>query len=774
MGARSRPSRRQFVAAGVAGAAASAVLVRRRLRAADIDPFAPVEGRDIGPDSHFPVDASRYQTVTPPSLPRKGAGGLGRRSYLEFIPAESSYGIRAITNNPDRGVYGVRHATPALAQYDAKPEASAAEAIKRCLHFYETAVRAIVDKKGWHEQYMFDPTLLCLHRKVIAGHGHWSSEDESWFREFYLWMCRTVHVWGNVDSFWRGPMHRATGEAIMRLLALHLYPDIPEAAEWTRYTGLQWNDWWSFRDNPINDINYFHGMIFPLVVGAYLMGRTEVFTDSGMRRFWDRLIEMTTPDGAVVPFGPSWGWNSHAGERMMALEFAATYTRDGRYRFVAHRLFNYLQLQRDVVLSHHILDHFSQLGSALAYFVIDDSIAPKSPSAASAVLYHKETLRVQDKRGAQPYLADVDPDPHKAHIDCGLLCTHKTMPFKLCLRSGWQAGDMYMLVDLFPRHEPMNVTGVLGLTRWGSATTCSYSNKDVTNWLNMLRVEDVTGKAPRIRNRDPLLADKYYQTVQVSEFRDHPIATYAAVLVDDYNGFPMSLRREFFFIKNRFVLIRDTAVAQTEFVARIGPGWDTQFVGPQVGACWANTYVQAPITNEHKLHNPPVDLLICHAPKPDRRLQLVDASSDPRRETTPFTLRYVWEGALRPGVEHCFSHLLLPTIPVHPDAPAASSLSGENENIMRNGPVRGISALIDTPEQTVWRIRSETDREEWIVVGARRPSVHARPDAVLPTRLAVDAPPLHTDARLAYVELRAGKIRRSWYVGGSYLRIRPA
>jgi len=711
---------------------------------------------NIGPSSRFMEDVSRYD-LPPASLSMPKQVKVTRQSYLDFIDAKSVYGIEAITNNPKRGVYGVRHAFPALAQYDAHPDPRHAEAIKKCLHNFDAAVREVVRQHGWHEAYMHDPTLLCMYRKVFTAHGQWSAADERWFREFFLWLNRTVHVWGGEETYWRGPMHRATGEGIMKLLAVQLYPDAPEAAEWKRYGDLQWNDWWSFRDNPINDINYFHGQIFPMILGAHLMGRKEVFTDPEMRKFWDRLIEMTTPDGAVVPFGPAWGWNSHAGERMMALEFVATYTGDGRYRFVAHRLFNYMLQQRDVMVTQHMMDHFSQLGCALAYFVANDAIAPVMPSAASAIIYHKETLRTRKKDGAQTYLTDLDPDPKKAHIDCGLFCTNKTMPFKLCLRSGWNPGDMYMLVDLFPRHEPMNPTGVLGFTRYGSVMACAFDSKGITDWLNMLKVEDVSGKAPRIKNTNPAMADAYYMTVTVPEFRDDPTATYAAVLVDDYNGFPMSVRREFFFIKNRFVLIRDTATTRQAFTARLGPGWSTQNVGPQLGSSWANTYFGAPVVFGRKLHNPQMDLLIYHAPKPDRRLQIIDETADVRRLAMPFTLRYVWEGELKPGVKHTFSQLLLPSIPkresVKSNMPGAATL----DKVLGQGAASGVSVLLDTPEQTVWRVRTEEGREEWVVLN----------DARAP----LDVQGLQTDARRVYLDMQAGKPAHVLAEDGKHLRL---
>ena len=155
----------------------------------------------------------------------------------------------------------------------------------------------------------------------------------------------------------------------MKQLAVKMYPDIPEAEAWAEYGRRQWNDWWDYRDNPINDTGYFCGQAFPLAIGAHLLGQDEVFTDPGMRKFWDRLIHMTTPDGAVIPFGPSSGWNASAAARLMFLEIAAAHSGDGRYRFAAHRLFNYLLYQHDVMKTHHMLDHFSQLGVAVAYFL---------------------------------------------------------------------------------------------------------------------------------------------------------------------------------------------------------------------------------------------------------------------------------------------------------------------------------------------------------------------------------------------------------------------
>jgi hypothetical protein len=719
---------------------------------------APQKGvKVVGRPCRFMEDVTRYDPDRRADKLLRKPEAVTRESYRAFIYPESTYGPKSIAGGPDRGQYGVRHAFPALVHYAATGDKAIGRGIKQTLRHYDRKIHAFVADKGWHSQYMFDPTLLCMFRKVFREKDDWTAEDEAWFKDFFLWLCRTVHVWGTKEHTWRGPMHRSTGEGIMKRLAITLYPDIPEAAAWRRYTDLQWNDWWAFRDNPINDTGYFHGQIFPLVIGSHLLGRKEVFADPEMRKFWDRLIDLTSPDGAVVPFGPSSGWNSGAAMRLMALEAAAAYTGDGRYRFVAHRLFDYLRSQQDVYRTHHMLDHFSQLGVAVAYFLANDGIQPVEPSASSALLHHKETLRVRGKKGAQRYLPDLDPDPLKAHVCCGLLCTSKVLPFKLCFRSGWRPGDLYMLVDLFPRHEPMNPAGVLGMSRYNSVLAHAIDSKGVTDWLNMLHVEDPTGKAPRVKNTDPLLADAYYMDVTVPTFKDGKHVTVAAVYVKDYNGFPMTLRREFLFVKNRFCLVRDTATFRERFRARLGPNWCTQNVGPQVGGHWANTYFTAPISFAHKLHNPQVDLLVYHAPRGDRQLVVTDDTADVRRLTVPYTVRYVWEGDVEPGRPVCFAHLLLPGLPkrnlVRSNVPGAASL----EDIYGDYMATGVTVLEDGPERTVWRIRSEKGREEWA--------------ALNPDGEAFDLEGLGTDARQAYVDVRDGKVAHAFVLGATHLHL---
>jgi len=676
-------------------------------------------------------DLQRYHV--PPaaadSIPRKP---VTRQSYIDYIKREPMHGrltglySEYFLAHPRCGHFGPRHALAALALFVADGDRRFGEACKIAMQDYDRAVREDVKKQGWHAFYMHMPTLLELHFRILREKGILTEEDEPWMRECVLFLSRNVHVWGTAPTFWRGPMHRAQGEGVMKRLAALRYPDAPEAKEWMAYSERVWHDWWDYRDNPINDTGYFFGQTFPVILGAHLMGRKEVFTDPGMKPFWERMLYEVTPDGATCPYGAHGGWNSGAPQRLWMLELMARYTRDGRYRWAAHRLFNYLEFQQKNLHKNHLLCHFTKLGLALAYLFADDSIEPVEPEPQTRVLWRKETLRVRGKQAATHYLKELDPAPDRAHICCNLICTDKVMPSKLVFRSGWAPGDLFMLVDLFPRHEPMNPTGIIGLTQYGSAMAMTISSKAVTTHENLFVVEDLSGTATVVSNPNTLTVDAYYMDVAVEELSEHELASHAVVRVKDFLGFPMTARREFFFVKNRFVLVRDEAQFREAFLARVGPVWHTQNVGPQAGPNWANTYFHAPYAQHVPLTNPPRDLLICHAPKADRRLTVTERG----HAEIPYSVRYAWQGITDPEKKLHFTFLLLPHEPVR-------SPSGLAEKI---------KFLKDDDAQAAVVVEVDENRQEWIVLNAGDKLFQAED--------------LSTDARQLYLDVRQGKVAR--------------
>lgn len=714
----------------------------------------------IGPPTYHMPHLDRFSERPPGPynypIPRET---VTRDTYMQWIEGSGHLNY-ADGDRPDNIYpYGPRHYMPVLARYVQTGERRWGEVCLRMLRAYGRWLQREVDAKGWHSNYMHEPTLIGMYARHLTQGGLLDMNEE-WFREMILFMNRTIHVWGTQPSFWRGPMHRSQGEGIMKGLAALWYPDAPDAEVWRDYAGKVYQDFWEFRDNPANDTGYYYGTTFPLFLGAELRDDGEFFTDPGMQPVFDRLLHEITPDGAIAPYGAHGGWNSSAAQRIWMLELLAARTGDGRYRFGAHKLMNYMLYQQDLYMTQHILaGPQSTEQIALAYLLADDSIAPVQPDPASRILYRKETLRIRNKQVAERYLHDLDPAPDKANICCNLLVTDREMPAKLVLRSGWAPGDFFALIDLFPRHDPLNVPGILGLTRWGAPLTQTFSAKGSSD-ENRLTIEDRGGTAGLRRNSDPELADPHYQEVDVEEFADFRAATVARVAVSDYQGFPVTYTREFVFAKNRFLFCRDTAHFEEGFLARIGPVFNTQNIGPQLGTHWANTYFTWPRAQWINTRTPPQDLLVYFGPQPGFRMEVLDRTAiDPRAADVPVQLRYVWQGVTEPDQR------LLATQVYYPHAPSLkmqiSNAPGDRtSDLLGTAGADGIALLRDAPELTVARFAFEESREEWVVCN--------------PAGAAVDEAGLQTDARYLYVDAQQGEVKSVSAVGATYLTLAGA
>ena len=322
---------------------------------------------------------------------------------------------------------------------------------------------------------------------------------------------------------------------------------------------------------------------------------------------------------------------------------------------------------------------------AAIYLLADDSIKPVEPDASSQLLYHKEMLRVSGKPSAAKYFAQfgqapLDPNPLYNNIDCLMIDTPRVIPWKLVLRSGWNPGDFFAEVDLYPRHDPLNPPGILGMTRWGACLGMPINAKGSSD-ENRLMIEDLSGSAPLRFNTNPDLQDKFYQETDVPEFTDLKGATFATVKVTNYQGFPVTYTREFLFLKNRFLVTRDMPLFEEGFLAQVAPIYNTQNVGPQIGDNWANTFFDAPRQSNTDLKNPPVDLLVWFAPQAGCRLQVFDRSAiDARAADVPVQVRYNWRGLTQPGQKLLFTQVFYPPQGQHEPHPLQRA---------RRGPARG-------------------------------------------------------------------------------------
>jgi len=380
--------------------------------------------------------------------------------------------------------------------------------------------------------------------------------------------------------------------------------------------------------------------------------------------------------------------------------------------------------------THHHIQALSLEDISLASLICDDTITPVEPDGGSQLLQRKEILRLTNAQAAEMF-------PDAGGVDCNMVMTQQVMPHKLVFRSGWNPGDMYMLVECYPRHDPLNPTAVLSFERYSAAFAEMSSEKFVSR-ENAVRIEDLSGDATYLgqktfRGEKKLPLGWAGMTSTVPAFTDHRLATHAHVRVTGYMGYEADQDREFLFVKNRFVLVRDESVFRDRFRGRVGPVWNIQHVGDVRGANWLNGWFSEYSFQQARLYDaPPFDLLIYHAPQPGRSLVLTPEEPDPASPRRLISSRYAWEGDVQPGTRLQFIQILLPHAPVR-DATAAANR---------------IRMLADEPGLAAAEI-TESGRCELAILNSTGTAIRLRPSSV---------GEIVTDARAAYIDCEGGKV----------------
>lgn len=692
------------------------------------------------PTSRYFVDAARYRFPNPdvadPAFYPVPRDPVDRDAYRRAIDASFP---DSPAGSPRYGMDALRVALPLLVRWVHTRQTRHRDAVFAALRGFHDALRAAVAERGWFWQFEDPAALLPVYRKVLIDTGA-LAPDTPWFREIALFYARNLHVWDSKPVEWRGACHRSLPEGMVKALVARWHPDIPEAERWARYGSLVLRDFLRARELPQNDTGY---MLGPLIVlgcaGDQWTGDDRLWSDPALRRLWDRLRVEVSPDGAVHPYGPNGGWNSTADYRIALLERAAARTGDGRHRFVAHRLFNHLRWQADGASpGSWRIDQGSLWHICLAWLFADERVRPVAPEPGSLWTRRGEAIRIPhtDKALTERLLGDADPDPDRGHICCSWHLSGKEWPDKLILRGGWNHGDLFALVELHPTSFPANPGGILGLSRWGAPFTQVVTSKGASI-ENRLQVEDLGGKARRRLHPDRLRIDEFWKSgampdirSEVLDFEETADATFARVRVLNADGLPVVYEREFLFVKNRFLATRETVVFEEAFRARVCPLWNTQNVGPQIGAHWANTFLSHPVGDNGTTSRPtpPADLLVWFAPRPDCRLEVRDRlADDPRAEACPNQVRYVWEGDAAVGTRLLFTQIYLP----HPPHRARPTSNNPNpgaraayaDRLQETAGAAGIETLRDEPDITVLKLDLLPERTEWVVFNPARNTV---------------------------------------------------
>jgi hypothetical protein len=678
--------------------------------------------------------------VTAPSLP-----GVTNAEYGDYALASQE----SLVPNPKMDVWGPRVGLTLLAKYHLTGDRDALSSIRPMLDDYLAALKRDAAANGYLQS--FEGAYLCgLYLEEMKARGDLTEDDQARFRDIFVTLATYLASWDVPSRFSRGSLHRPQGEAAARLLAAHYCPDQASAADWQAYGGAVWNDFWNYRDVAMSSVGYTDLVVTTVAITAHLLRKTELWTDPGMKPFWDRMLQEVNPDGSVAPYGASSGWSSSIGTRILALELAARYTGDGRYRWAARSMFDYLKA------SAHIEGHWTVYVQAvepiaLSAILADGALPAQAPNPMSVILEQKKVVRYLDPSIAKTHFLEYGP------LDCGLAMTDRSMPTKAVLRSSWDPQGMSLLVELFPRHDPLNPTAILGFQRAGSHFAMMVSAKHLSR-ENKVEIEDpmkmATYLGVKSNPADRVLPIGWDgMETEVYDFSRGASAIYLRVGVSHYLGYEADEERTILFVKDRFALVRDRLTVAEAFPAAVGPRWNTLEI-PASGPDWFDSRfpVMPALAQGSSVayYDNGSEAMLCRfAPLSGAALEIEDHAVERDPETDflllPKSLYYRWRGTTTAGEILPFAFLLLP----HDSTRDPSALSA--------------SALFlrADAEVTALCIKGTAD-EEWTVFNERG-NLALNGEGMVKD--------LRTDARSLYLRWANGGVQAQWSLGMSYLEV---
>jgi hypothetical protein len=164
--------------------------------------------------------------------------------------------------------------------------------------------------------------------------------------------------------------------------------------------------------------------------------------------------------------------------------------------------------------------------------------------------------------------------------------------------------------------------------------------------------------------------------VFVQRFSDARAVTVASIRFLDPSGWQVRQERRIFFVKNRFLLIRDRFTVPTDMAVAAGPLWHARDLASERGSHFFDLYNRQPLNNIWRMRNPERHALVYFVPRPGTDSDAFEVEAYlpppdcPRDSATrvsvecrggpPFVAFQRWVGEARAGETRWFDTLILP------------------------------------------------------------------------------------------------------------------
>ncbi|MBI3920437.1 MAG: hypothetical protein HY318_03375, partial [Armatimonadetes bacterium] len=627
--------------------------------------------RYIVPDPYrhaFPSNPWGYQQQT-----------LTKDDYLKMVRKVYDFEYASIYSKGDKadaGIHGFGYCMTPLALYKQSGEI---QYLKTTLALVRNAYEAMKKTDGtpfWIEQNKIVNLLL--------DDPNVGEEDRKWLRDF---MPATVlKVWGSSKPAEWGAFNRALLWGGLLDIAGKVLPNHPDVTKWKTYADLEWNSWWPYRDHDENSSDYNAASFMDYLDWAEFRDPANL-KDPAIAKWAERYMYQVTPCGGFPGYGDASPWNASWSAWVPVFERMATITRDGRFKWAAHRLLEYENRQMDDLFSYHMVYDTAAKGCAWGYLYADDTVVEAAPDMRSKLLTRKKVSPVDDVMKKEMF--------DKYGIT-GLFykLSEETQPDKLLLRAGGDPFAPCGMIELCSNagHHMSTVPNFNNFMdkRAVLLTDIGYYEKG-PEYHNVVYIEDLTGIAPEVPD----------EVVKVPSLQVGARATYASITVENYKNWPVTNDRRLLFTDSGLVLVKDFVTFVEPFVCRVRQQWQTRNVEPKGGENWVNTCIPHVLMSGlglgrgvQRWNNPNWDLLIYFTPQPGRDYEVFDRSLENEWQAVPLRVSQRYRGLPEKGKPIHFTTLLYPHKP-----------QLEVEEF-----VKRITALKDTPDITVLKVAFEDKR----------------------------------------------------------------